>query len=443
MKSSKCPQSFNFFSFGGIIFRNASSSLLPPPLPPVIIMFTQITIGTIAKMFSRLMSRHNAATNASAGIRKIFVSVILLIPIFSVIYNADELRPRFLEYVEPKATEIPDDWKDHLHIHVLQARGGDGSMLGCGGCMVLWEILSAIKDLGISTSESMHRCPHHAEMAQLIKEAGDKTLVIVTPEIIEESCHLPDGKKNALNVHWILAPLDRGNPLTFKTWNEEDLVFNYASSTAVHPVLLPQSNILQVITNPVDGDDFDLPPSIFHKTDRNGTAWMMRKGRKWHRGGNITYIHEDFPYPKEIIDPTPEILQSVQYFISYDPYTFYSYAAAMSGAVSIVYPVEGLSKKEWELGTYVGEYLKENGGDVPGIAYGASHEEIKYARDTMPQLRDFMVEVRRWGREKTVERFARDCYRHGNGERQFEAGMTVRDAYTNWYDANDQLISLE
>ena len=52
------------------------------------------------------------------------------------------------------------------------------------------------------------------------------------------------------------------------------------------------------------------------------------------------------------------------------------------GAISIVYPVENVTKEEWALGTYVGEYLRENGGEVPGIAYGWSDEEIEYANRT-------------------------------------------------------------
>ena len=44
------------------------------------------------------------------------------------------------------------------------------------------------------------------------------------------------------------------------------------------------------------------------------------------------------------------------------------------------------------------EYLKETGGDVPGIAYGWSEEEIEYATRTMPELRAFMLNVRKWGK---------------------------------------------
>ena len=65
------------------------------------------------------------------------------------------------------------------------------------------------------------------------------------------------------------------------------------------------------------------------------------------------------------------------------------------GAISIVYPVENVTKEEWALGTYVGEYLRENGGEVPGIAYGWSDEEIEYANRTKWELRSFLLKVRR------------------------------------------------
>ena len=153
---------------------------------------------------------------------------------------------------------------------------------------------------------------------------------------------------------------------------------------------------------------------------------------------------ERFPEPHvEHDSPTAASLVNFEYFVSYDLYTFHSYEAAMAGAISLVHPLENLSKKEWALGTYVGEYLKETGGDVPGIAYGWSEEEIEYAKRTMPELRAFMWNVRKWGKEKTVERFARDCYRYGTGERQFESGIMVEDAYTRWYDEGNNLLSIE
>ena len=125
--------------------------------------------------------------------------------------------------------------------------------------------------------------------------------------------------------------------------------------------------------------------------------------------------------------------------MSYDPYTFQSYASAMLGAISIVYPLPNLPKKTWAEGTYVGEYLKAmNLSKVPGIAYGFTEAEINYANRTKGKLRSFLMNVCDWGKKVTVERFARDCHRYS----KLESGLLVRDAYHKWYDNNNTLLDL-
>jgi len=339
------------------------------------------------------------------------------------IYTLNDAMTMF-DFAPPMSNMIAD-WKDNVHIHVNVARSRKKS-IGCGGCMVLWELVDSVVDLGISTSSSIRRCPSDEELAGPI--AANKTISIVYPEVNSDTC---EGSGNRVHVRWILAPLGTNAALDFfKNWGEDDLVFNYASSCAVHPNQLPTSNILQVITNPKDGDEFDLPVEVFNKTNRQGTVWTYRKADLWHKHTNL--IHKKLPKPHvEDKAPTSKVFQQFEYFVSYDPYTFYSYAAAMSGAISIVHPLANLTKKEWAVGTYVGEYLKENGGDVPGIAYGWSKKEIEYAKQTMPELRHFMMNVRAWGKESTVERFARDCYLYGIGQREnFTGALLVREAYT-------------
>ena len=368
------------------------------------------------------------------SVKKVLGAMIVVIPLISMLNEYDmlkEVRARF-SYVEPKMSAVPDDWKDHLHVHVFTTSLRENH--NCGGCMVLWELADSVADLGISVSTS--------SVAKSTTEpiAAGKTIAIVYPEVRTDTCVIGSG--NIVHVRWILAPLNKGKTYNYQAWGEDDLVFNYASSCAVHPKLLPNSNILQVITNPKEGDEFDLGAAVFSNTGRQGTAWTLRKGEHWH--ANIDYVHERLPEPHVQHDsPTAASLVNFEYFVSYDPYTFYSYEAAMAGAISIVHPLENVSKKEWALGTYVGEYLKETGGDVPGIAYGWSEEEIEYAKRTMPELRAFMLNVRKWGKEKTVERFAKDCYRYGTGEREFESGIMVKDAYTRWYDEGNNLLSLE
>ena len=134
--------------------------------------------------------------------------------------------------------------------------------------MVLWELVDSVADLGITTSSSTH-CPSDEELDGPI--TANKTISIVYPEVDGHTC---EGSGNRVHVRWILAPLGTNVALDFfKNWGEDDLVFNYASSCAVHPNQLPTSNILQVITNPIDGDEYDLPVEVFNKTNRQGTVW--------------------------------------------------------------------------------------------------------------------------------------------------------------------------
>jgi hypothetical protein len=133
----------------------------------------------------------------------------------------------------------------------------------------------------------------------------------------------------------------------------------------------------------------------------------------------------------ETIENVTDFLK-YEYFLSYDPYTFHSFSAAMVGTVSVISPVPGLSKQDWMLGSFVGEYIRANGGTIPGIAYGMDPEELEYMRRTMPELRDLLFKVKAWGKEVTVPRLLRDIYRYGKGERRtdhFEGALLVGDAF--------------
>lgn len=352
------------------------------------------------------------------------LAIVSLVCTYLIVDGPSEMQKQIL------IEEPPNFWKESLHIHVLT----HGRSNECGSCMVLHELADTIDNLNISTSRADH-CPTDSQPAGSLA-AGNKTLVFVYPEVDSLTC---TGGGIRVHVRWILGPLAKNAPLhQYKQWGEDDLVFNYASSIAVHPSLLPSSNILQVITSPKAGDQFDLPAEIFDKTDRRGTAWTMRKGLSWH--SKIDHVHNVLPEPHvEVNHPTAAEFLKFEYFVSYDPYTFYSFAAGMSGVISIVHPIANVTKQDWAKGTYVGEYFKQKGGDVPGIAYGWSKKEIRHANHTMRELHEFMLNVRKWGRETTVERFARDCYWYGMGVKKFESALLVKDAYHKWYDEHGNL----
>ena len=238
-----------------------------------------------------------------------------------------------------------------------------------------------------------------------------------------------EGVGNRVHVRWILAPLGINvNVSIAESWGGEDLVFNYASSDDT----IPTSNVLQILESPVEGDETDLPKQVIeNQEDREGLIWLLRKAKPWEDVIDKTYIdHFNTTNTRQIETPSVEELLQAEYFLSYDPYTFYSFVAAMVGTVSVVFQMPDVDKREdWERTTFVGVYLQQFGGHIPGIAYGISPEEIDYARTTKSQVREFLFQVKAWGLS-TVSLVLRDALRYGRGERvEFEGARFVKDVY--------------
>jgi len=234
-------------------------------------------------------------------------------------------------------------------------------------------------------------------------------------------------------------------PLNNLKFNLDDLVFNFGGPDMIEAVEHRYSNTLMVFKNPQPGDETDISDELFYNKNRSGILWTMRKGRKFH--SNITYIHEHPGIPSTNIEKrdqpiTVKDLLKYEYFVTYDPATYLNELAAMAGTVSIVYPVAGQSKEQFIRNRYVAAYLHDIGKtEMPGIAYGWNDSEILFSRQTMHQVRPFLVDLRRWGKEVTVARFARDCYRYSKGARSnFEAGLLVKDAFPSLFEAGCMIL---
>ncbi|MGA7540804.1 MAG: WavQ [Steroidobacteraceae bacterium] len=103
--------------------------------------------------------------------------------------------------------------------------------------------------------------------------------------------------------------------------------------------------------------------------ERAGTAYCLRKGRgrpPIHDTAGSILI--DGKSHAEIA----ATFKSVKQFISYDPYTHYSYFAAIAGCESIVAPLENTTKEQW----------KPNVADRYGLAYG--FDDLEFALTTRP-----------------------------------------------------------
>jgi hypothetical protein len=82
-----------------------------------------------------------------------------------------------------------------------------------------------------------------------------------------------------------------------------------------------------------------------------------------------------------------EIFNQYEYFVSYDPYTFLSIISAFCGCISIIYPVEGMTKEDWLSTTAAKEYMRyKNIKTLYGVAYGI--EEIEWAKNTLHMALD-------------------------------------------------------
>jgi hypothetical protein len=122
--------------------------------------------------------------------------------------------------------------------------------------------------------------------------------------------------------------------------------------------------------------------------ERRGTAFCVRKGK------GRALLHDTAS--SILIDGKPhaevaQILRSVRQFISYDPYTQYSYLAAIAGCDSIVVPPQNTTREQW----------KPSVEDRYGLAYG--FEDLDFARSTRPQALERQLSL-----ERESARSARD-----------------------------------
>ena len=222
------------------------------------------------------------------------------------------------------------------------------------------------------------------------------------------------------------------------------MVFHYGTNSQnTTKIPVPLNNILTIAKNPHPGDDTD--PNItaaYKPLERTGMGYIMRKALRFH-GQDLYSLDGKLPHenlgfiakeiPKRNLENginSSKLIMGYEYFLSYDPYSFWSMKAAMLGVVSIVYPVKGLTKEEWVDGFYIGAYLREHNLplNMPGVAYGLTQSELDYARNTLHEMRPLLLKVNEWGKS-TVRRLIRDCDKWLKGERENFEGAVLSKSY--------------
>ena len=187
---------------------------------------------------------------------------------------------------------------------------------------------------------------------------------------------------NAPNVtRWILSKLGINVPIdTYTKWNSNDLIYYFNYEMELYNNFINNKDIYKTLSI------LYLNPNIqnFNIDNRNGYCHTLRKNNI-HK--YINYIHPENSYEitrQNTQNEYTDIFNNYEYFISYDPLTFLSIIAALCGCISIVYPIDNVTKKEWYKSTAVIKYMNEQHiEDLYGIAYGNSEEEINYAKSTI------------------------------------------------------------
>ena len=268
-----------------------------------------------------------------------------------------------------------------------------------GGIIVLHKLAKVLADVGhevyIVTPSSKKTLPdskcHVISREEAQQLCSKHDVVAIYPEIIVGN---PYGAKYV--VRWLLYyPGGHNGPSVF---DESEYVFAYQSIFVENSIYKNSPSLVILETN----------VNNFYSTDtpRTYDAVLIRKGRlnsqQEYNDRHVKYyepyanlvtnhllifdhmINDDVSYPE-----LNKHLNTIKYFVTCDHATYHSVLASLAGCISVVIPVEGLSKEQWK---------KQLPNLTNGVAYG--FDDIDWAIQTRDALRNRLNEIEN---ENTVQ----------------------------------------
>jgi hypothetical protein len=224
-------------------------------------------------------------------------------------------------------------------------------------------------------------------------------------------------KGNPLNakyiVRWLLSEVGQNVPKFYiHTWGENELIYHFNRELKFKKYPDKVDNIFKTLSI------IYLNPDVKNNFQPNRAGWCYTIRKANHMYKNIQFIHPNDSY--EIArhasnDIIINLFNKYQYFVSYDPITFLSVMAALCGCISIIYPIEGISKQDWFNKTGYSEYLEYKQIDnAYGIAYGL--EDIEWAKNTIHLAKDQTNDMITYYKEKHIQRLLKDIENYHNVE---------------------------
>ena len=307
-----------------------------------------------------------------------------------------------------------------------------GFQYNSGGCLGLYNLAKNIKKQGIDCK--VFNYSNGRQKSNLIfndyariEDIKDNTVVIY-PEVIFGN---PLQARNVVRL--ILCEL--GIHLaadTYSTWNQDDLIYHWSTYNSEKSV--KNTNLLYCI---------HIDPAIknYQENNREGYCYIIRKGYKFHQP--LEFVHppdalflEDNLSQKELV----KAFNKKKYLISYDPYSFINFIAALCGCIPIIVPMKGISKEKWLESLSLSIFLREQGeSELKGIAYGI--EEVEYAAKTLHEARN-QQNLRIEHGEQTVLRFVNDLhYLFSDGQKNLYPRNKNIFRVSDFYDLEEKHYS--
>lgn len=276
-----------------------------------------------------------------------------------------------------------------------------------GGITALYKLCKTLKEQGINAKLW---CVEEERKNDICRDYYNKNIPIdidntiaIYPEGIIDN---PMGAKYV--IRWILGPFSpiKGQP----KWMNGDYVYFYHSDIYFDEneiLSIPNANnIYKFLSIPYMHPAIENAQVSPAKT-REGYCHIIRKASKY---GILDLSHHP-PNSVNIYDMSQAVqeFQKREFFVCYDPLTFYCFAATICGCITILINDPNVTKREWIDRLAIGKYFKHIGHyDLYGIAYGDTKEEISFAKSTIHLAKQQWTDIATYLTNSTIYPFVQD-----------------------------------
>jgi hypothetical protein len=276
-----------------------------------------------------------------------------------------------------------------------------------GGISVQYYLANVLSKLGVNVQiynvydKNSHNSIYNNFIDNIKNVNFDNTIVIYCEGVVGNPL------RAKYVVRWMLSKLGQNVPYHhYDSWGKNELVyfFNSEKEMVNKNVQFKLLSLFYFDTNIKN-----------HNLERKGLCYTIRKKTQFSHNIDINEINSLFNLPIFEITRSHnqndyiDIFNNHEYFISYDPLTFLNIIAILCGCVSIVYPINGVSKIEYFKMTPFYQYMVEkNIFEIYGLAYGINDEEINYSKNTLHLAKNQMIDIQNWFVHKYVQQFLND-----------------------------------